>query len=330
MKGKPAMSLIRISLIALLTFSAATLTSVAQAQFPTRPVRIIIGVPPGGLSDNLARALAGEVSRIWGQPVLVENRVGASDIVAADAVAKAPPDGHTLYQTNGTLLMVNQLLRKKLPFDVERDFAPVVGLVRTSDVLVVRNGLNVKTVSDLIALAREKPGALNYGSLGIGSAPHLDVEKLSVAANVRFTHIPYKGGADAARGLMSGEIDFSFNGLTSVLGQIRQGQVRAIAWGAPQRSAAIPDVPTLAESGYAFDTGSWLGWMVPASTPRPIIERISSDALQVLASPAFRDKHVLAFGLEPLNLGREPFTALMKETRASFADLFSRIKITLE
>jgi tripartite-type tricarboxylate transporter receptor subunit TctC len=314
----------------LIVLLAVAGSAFAQAPFPSKPVRIIIGVPPGGLSDNLARAIGGELSKIWGQSVIVENRVGASDIVAAEASAKSAPDGHTLYQTNGTLLMVNQLLRKNLPFDIERDFTPVHGIVRTSDVLVVRNSLPVKSVSDLVSLARAKPGALNYGSFGVGSAPHLDAAKLSVAANIQMTHIPYKGGADVAKALVAGDIDFSFNGLTSVLGLIRGGQIRAIAWGAPQRSPAIPDVPTLKESGYSFDTGSWLGWLVPSATPRAVTERISADANRVLAQPAFTAKFVTSVGMEPLNSPLDQFAALMKDTRSTYAALFSKVEMKLE
>ena len=302
----------------------------AQPSFPVKPVRVIIGVPPGGLSDNLARAMGAELSKTWNQPVLVENRTGASDIIAADAVAKSAPDGHTIYQANGTLTMVNQLLRKNLPYDFDRDFMPVLGAVTTSDVLVVRNGLNVNSVAELVALARSKPGALNYASFGFGSAPHLDAEKLSVAAGLRMTHVPYKGGADVAKALVSGEVDLSFNGLLSVLGLIRGGQIKALAWGAPERSAVIPDVPTLKEAGYPFDTGSWIGWMVPAATPRATAEKISSDASRVLANPAFREKYVTAVGLEPLNLPIGPFTTLVKETRESYVNLFSKVQIKLE
>jgi tripartite-type tricarboxylate transporter receptor subunit TctC len=328
---KPIASLVAtLPLLMTLMASAAIAQQPPAQAYPSKPVRIIIGVPPGGLSDNLARAMGTELGKVWGQAVVVENRVGASDIIAADAVAKAAPDGHTIYQANGTLSMVNQLLRRNLPYDFDRDFMPVLGAVRTSDVLVVRNGLNVNTVADLIALARSKPGALNYASFGFGSAPHLDAEKLSVAAGIRMTHVPYKGGADVAKALAAGEVDLSFNGLLSVLGLIRGGQIKALAWGAPERSAVIPDVPTLKEAGYSFDTGGWIGWLVPAATPRSIAEKISADGSRLLANPAFRDKYVTSVGLEQLNLPIGPFTALVKETRESYVSLFSKVQIKLE
>ena len=309
----------------------ALVCGAATAQsYPVKPVRIVIGVAAGGLSDNLARAIGGELSKVWGQSVLVENRVGASDIVAAEAVARSPADGYTIYQTNGTLTMVNALLRKNLPYDFDRDFAPVIGVVRTSDVLMVRNSLGVNNVAELVALARSKPGALNYGSFGIGSAAHLDAEKFNVAAGLRTTHVPYKGGADVAKALLTGEIDFSFNGLSSVLGLVRQGQARALAWGAPERSAAIPNVPTLKEAGFDFDTGGWLGFFAPSATPRAIVEKISADTSRVLADPAFRDKFILGVGLEPLNLPLAQFGAMVRDTRSAYVTLFSKIEIKLQ
>ena len=312
-----------------LVCAAAPMTAAAQV-FPSKTVRIVIGVPPGGLSDTLARGLAGELSRTWGQPVIVENRPGAADVVAADAVAKSAADGHVIYQTNGTVLLINQLLRKNLPFEAEKAFSPVIGLVRTSDVLVTRPGLGAASVQELVALARAKPGALNYGSLGIGSSTHLDVEKLSVTAGIRTTHIPYKGGVDVTKGLLAGDIDFAFNGLTSTIALIKQGQVKALAWGAEQRSPLMPDVPTLAESGYRFDTGSWLGWFVPSGTPRAVAEKLSADAGRVLATPAFRDKFVLGIGLEPLNLPVAEFATLVRDSREEYSALFRKIELKLE
>ncbi|MSQ53313.1 MAG: tripartite tricarboxylate transporter substrate binding protein [Betaproteobacteria bacterium] len=309
---------------------ASACGAVFAQSYPVKPVRIIIGVAAGGLSDNLARAIGGELSKVWGQSVLIENRVGASDIVAAEAVARSPADGYAIYQTNGTLTMVNALLRKNLPYDFDRDFAPVIGVVRTSDVLMVRNSLRVNSVAELVALARSKPGVLNYGSFGIGSAAHLDAEKFNVAASLRTTHVPYKGGADVAKALLTGEIDFSFNGLSSVLGLIRQGQARALAWGAPERSPAIPDVPTLKEAGFDFDTGGWLGFFVPSATPRAVTEKISSDTSRVLANPAFRDKFILGVGLEPLNLPLAQFGAMVRDTRSTYVSLFSKIEIKLQ
>ena len=196
----------------------ALAATAAHAQsFPSKPVLIVIGVAAGGLSDTLARGVAGELTKVWGQAVIIENRPGASDVVAAETVAKSAPDGHTLYQTNASIHMINTLLRKNLPFDASRAFTPVVGLVRTSDVLIARPSLGVGNVQELVTLARSKPGALNYGSFGIGSAAHLDAEKVAQAAKISFVHVPYKGGAHVIKALLSNDVDFAFTGLTAAL-----------------------------------------------------------------------------------------------------------------
>jgi tripartite-type tricarboxylate transporter receptor subunit TctC len=165
---------------------------------------------------------------------------------------------------------------------------------------------------------------------GVGSAAHIDVEKLSVAANIKATHIPYKGGGEIPKALLANEIDFAFTGLTGVLPLIRQGRIRALAFGGPKRSPALPEVPTLLESGYDFDTGGWFGWLVPAATPKAVVEKIAADTGRVLATPAFRDKYILAVGLEPLNAASGPFTELMRETRAKYAALFKVVQIKIE
>jgi tripartite-type tricarboxylate transporter receptor subunit TctC len=301
----------------------------AQA-FPAKPVRIVIGVSAGGLSDTLARGLAGELTKLWGQNVIVENRPGASDVVAAEAVARSAPDGYTLYMTNANVTMVNQFLRKNLPFDPARDFVPVIGLVRTSDVLLVRPQLPVNSVRELAALARSKPGSLNYGTFGMGSAAHLDAEKFSVAAGVQMVHVPYKGGADVMQALLAGQVDLAFTGLTAAIPLIRAGKLKALAWGADQRSAAIPDVPTLREAGYDFETGGWLGVLAPTGTPAAIVEKISADAGRVGDMPAFRDKFVLAVGLEPMNMQARQFAEHLKESREKYAELFKKIDLKLE
>jgi tripartite-type tricarboxylate transporter receptor subunit TctC len=301
----------------------------AQA-YPSKPVRIVIGVTAGGLSDTFARGLAGELSKIWGQSVIIENRPGASDVVAAEAVAKSAPDGYTLYQTNANVTMVNQFLRKNLPFDTSRDFIPVIGMVQTSDVLLVRPTLPVRSAQELAALARSKPGALNYGTFGIGSAAHLDAEKFNLAAGIRTQHIPYKGGADVMAALITGDVDFAFTGLTAAVPHIKSGKIRALAWGADKRSGAIPDVPTLRESGFDFDTGGWLALLAPTGVPAAIVEKVSADTGRVLEIPAFRDKFIFAAGLEPYNAPAKQFAERLRSDREKYAALFKKITLKLD
>ena len=318
-------------LIAALAICLATGLPRAQAQsFPAKPVRIVIGVAPGGVIDTLARGIAGELSKSWNQSVVVENRTGAGDIIAADAVAKAAPDGHTLLQTNSVTFLVNQFMRSKLPYDPVKDLAPVVGLTRTSDVLLVNPKLGVATVQELVALARAKPGALNYGSFGIGSAAHLDAVAFASVAGIQITHIPYKGGAAVIAALLGGEIDFSFSGLTPSLGPVKQGSLKALAFGAAQRSPALPQVPTFQEAGYNIETGSWFGVFGPAATPRAIVEKISADTSRVLATPAFRDKFVLGVGMEELNLQAGLFAELLRDSREKFVSQYGSLNLKLD
>jgi len=302
-----------------------------QAQsFPSKPVRIVIGVVPGGVIDTLARGVTGELSRNWNQSVVVENRVGAGDIVAGDAVAKSAPDGHTLLLTSSATFLVNQFMRSKLPYDPVKDFVPVVALTRTSDVLLAIPKLGVSSVKELVALAKSKPGALNYGSFGIGSAAHLDAVAFASVAGIQITHIPYKGGAAVIAALLGGEIDFSFSGLTPSLGPVKQGSLKALAFGAAQRSPALPQVPTFQEAGYNIETGSWFGIFGPAATPRAIVEKISADTSRVLATPAFRDKFVLGVGMEELNLQAGPFAELLRDSREKFASQYGSLNIKLD
>jgi tripartite-type tricarboxylate transporter receptor subunit TctC len=320
------MSRSALALLAILFCAGSTLAQ----PYPAKPVRLVIGVSAGGLSDTLARGLAGEISKLWNQSVLVENRPGASDLIAAETVAKSAGDGYTLYMTNANLTMVNKYVRRNLPFNYDRDFVPVIGLVRTSDVLIVRPDLPVKSVRDLATLARSKPGALTYGTFGVGSAAHLDAEKFSVAAGVRMVHVPYKGGADVMQALLGSQVDLAFTGLTAALPLIRSGKLRALAWGADERSNAIPDVPTLRESGFDFETGGWLGIFAPSATPQAIVEKISSDAGRVLEMPAFREKFVFGVGLEPMNMPAKPFAEHVRDSGQKYAALFKAIDLKLE
>ncbi len=307
----------------------------AQAQlagaFPGKPVRLVLPVPAGGLQDGLARALAFELSKSWGQQVLVENRPGASGIIAADIVAKAPADGYTVFMTDNVTWMANQFLRSKLPYDPVRDFAPVAGLVVAGNVLVAPVDSVAKSLQELIAMARAKPGHLNYGSFGLGSSPHVDTEALSTAAAIRLIHVPYKGGPEILQALMGGQIAFSITGLPPALPLIRQGRIKALAYGGLRRSSALPDVPTLSESGLpGFESSAWFGWMAPARTPAAIIEKIAADAIRVASTPEFRDKYILGVGMEPMGLAPVAFSDLIKADREKYSVRLKALDLKLD
>jgi tripartite-type tricarboxylate transporter receptor subunit TctC len=282
-------------------------------------VKLVIPVPPGGVQDLLARGIGQELSALWGQSVITENRPGAGGVSAADAVAKAAPDGYMIFMADEVPLTITPLLMSRLPYDPLNDFTPVVALVQSSHVLVVATGAPYGSVKELLAAARSRPGALNYGTFGAGSTGHLNTEELAALAGIKVTHVPYKGGADVLRALVAGDIQFAITGLTPAQPLLKQGRLKAIAYTGARRLVSLPDVPTMAEAGVpGFQTRSWFGWMVPAGTPRPVVERIAADAGRVIATNEFRDKYLAPAGVEVLNLGPDQFPSLLAETRAKY------------
>jgi tripartite-type tricarboxylate transporter receptor subunit TctC len=306
-------------------FAIAPSISLAQA-YPVRPVRVVLALPPGGAQDNLARAAAQELTKVWGQTVLIENRPGAGGILAAETVARSAPDGYTILMVDKVPLVNNIYLQRSLPFDPVKDFAPVVTLALTANWIVANNNFPANTVQELIAYARARPGQINYGTFGPGSVNHIQTEEFSRMTGIKLTHIPYKGGADLVRALLSGEVSIAFNGVSGVPA-MRQKQLKAIAYGGLQRTQVLPDVPTIEESGVTgLDARSWFGWVVPAATPRTIIDRIATDTAQVVAAPAFRDKYIVGIGLEPFHVGPDAFAELLASERKDFEALIKRLE----
>ncbi len=298
------------------------------AAYPAKPVRIVIPVPPGGVQDLIARGIGQELTRIWGQSVVTENRPGAGGVSAADAVAKAAPDGHTILMSDDVPLVISPLLIEKLPYDPVVDFAPAVALVQASHVIVVAANFPAKNLQDLISAARAQPGSINYGSFGVGSTVHLNTEEFSALAGIKLTHVPYKGGADVLRAVVAGDIQFAIAGLTPSQPLIKQGRLRVLAYTGTRRLAELPDVPTVAEAGVAgFSTRSWFGWTLPAATPRAIIEKIAADAGRVVASPEFRAKYLVNAGLEVLNMGPDQFPQLLKDSRVKYEAQIRRLNL---
>ena len=311
-------SLFRI--FAALALALPAFAACAQS-YPSKPVRIVLPVAAGGIQDTLTRAMAPEMTRRWGQPAIVENRAGANGIIASEYVARSAPDGYTILMTSHIQLS-NDLLPegRGLSFDPVKDFTPVIGLVSTGNILVAKPRFPANTLQELIALARQKPGELNYGSWGIGSSPHVDTETLAKLTGVKLTHVPYKGGGPLLQAVLAGEVSFTIMGLQPALAFIRQGRLKAIAYGGLQRSTVLPDVPTLSESGFkGFDSGGWFGWLVPSATPKAVVDRIASDASAVITTPEFRDKHILGVGMELLNLSSAAFTERFKADREAYA-----------
>ncbi len=294
----------------------------AGQSYPNKPIHVILPVSGGGIQDNLTRAMAPEMTRRLGQPMIVENRGGANGIIASEYVAHSPPDGYTILMTS-YIQVSNDLVPgiTKLTFDPVKDLLPVIALVSTGNIMVTTPQFPAGNLQELIALARQKPGQLNYGSWGIGSSPHIDTEMISRLAGVKMTHVPYKGGGPLLQAVLAREIDFTIMALQTALPAVRQGRLKALAFGGLQRSSVLPDVPTISESGFRnFDSGGWFGWLVPAGTPKAVVDRIAADASAVITNPSFRDKHIVELGMEVLNLSSAAFAERFKADREAYAE----------
>jgi tripartite-type tricarboxylate transporter receptor subunit TctC len=286
---------------------------VALAQYPVKPVRVIVPYSPGGAVDSFARVLTQQLSEHWNQSVVVENRPGASTMIGAEQVAKSPADGYTLLLTAELTLVTLPHLYEKIPYDPLRDFAPITGLVSATQALVANPSLPVKTVNDVVTLAKAKPGELTYGSFGIGSTGHLNMEVFQAMTGTRFNHIPYGGAGPAMNDVVGGHVSLMFAALSIVKGSVDAGKLRMIGVGSDRRSGEFPDVPTISESGVpGFEAKSWFGLVAPAGTPPEIIKKINEDVTKVISDPAFARQYLAAQGLVPITGTPEEFAAFIQ------------------
>jgi tripartite-type tricarboxylate transporter receptor subunit TctC len=270
----------------------------ATPAWPTRPVRLIVPYPAGGGVDVLARALSQKLQESWGQPVTVDNRPGANTLVGTEMAARAT-DGHTLLFTTDATFTINPHLYARLPYDLERDFRPVSRLVSFSQLLVAHAELPANTMAELVALARRKPGQLSYASYGPGSQPQLATETLKQKAGIFIVHIPYRGIPQAVSAVISGEVAITWAGIPSSRQHLQTRRIKALAYGGKTRSAAFPDVPTVAELGYPeIDANVWVGLFAPAGMSPALAERIQQDVAAILREPAFRAQEVEAKGYD--------------------------------
>src|SRR5688572_6995501 len=285
----------------MLLFSCA----IAAQDFPNRPLRLIVTVPPGGAADFIARLVGGKLSESLGQPVVVENRGGAGGTIAADAVAKASPDGYTLLQNSITTHGVGPHLYSKLPYDPVKDFAPVSGLALLPLIMAVNADLPSKSVSELITLS--KASNLNFASSGNGGAPHMAAELFKSVTGAPLTHVPYKGSGPAVADLVGGRVQIMFDAAPSLIAHVRAGKLRVLAAASSERNRLLPDVPTFSELGFAkIEVSLWYGLLVPAGTPRPVIERLNRDVTKVLTAADVRER-LQAQGAEPMPGAPEAF-----------------------
>lgn len=291
-------------------FVLAAFNACAQS-WPAKPIRAIVPVGAGSSTDIVHRIVLEQLSTQLGQPIVVENRVGAGGTIGSAAVATAEPDGYTIL-AHGSAHTIAPALYKALPYHPARDFAAVVAIGTSPVVLVVLPGKGIKSAADLIAAAKARPNALNFSSVGIGSATHLSAERFQSSAGIQAVHIPFKGGAEAMTEVIAGRVDFFFGPVALVLPQVREGRLVALAVNTEQRSAALPEVPTTREAGFRdAEYPIWFGLFVPAKTPRPIIEMLNRETLKALQTAKVREK-LVALGVDPMPMSPDQFAAYVE------------------
>ncbi len=302
----------------------------SSSDYPNRPIRLVLPFPPGGGTDTLARIIAPKLSQAMGQQWVVDNRGGAGGNIANDVVAKAAADGYTVLMGFNTALTVNPALYKNLPFDVMRDFQPITQLAGAQYVMVVHPSVAATSVKEFVALAKAKPGALNYSSGGIGTPLHLAAELFKLKAGVNMVHVPFKGGGPAVVAVLGGEIQVTFGSLPASMPHVKAGKLRALAVTGLKRSEVAPDVPTLAESGFpGFDVTNWYGFLVPAKTPEPVVTRLHREALVAMRTPEVQEA-LAKQGLEIATSNPAEFAALIKSETATWAELIKAANIRAE
>ena len=300
----------------------------ALAQYPSKPVRIIVPFPPGGATDVVTRILAQSLTEKWGQQVLVENRAGAGGNIGADAVAKSAPDGYTLLMTSGSIVTSNQHIYKKMPFDPAKDLLPITNVATGPMVIEVHPSVPVKNLRELIALAKKNPGKYNYGSAGFGSQVHLAGESFLYAAGLDITHVPYKGAGPALNDLVAGQLTMMPDNIASSIGFIYQKKLRPLAVTSKERSPLLPEVPTVAEQGFpGFEASGWFGLMAPAGTPGDVVQKVYADAKLILDTTQMRAR-LFTLGMRPVANTPDEMRASIARESANWAVVVRERKIS--
>jgi tripartite-type tricarboxylate transporter receptor subunit TctC len=301
--------------------------------YPARPITIVITSVPGGVTDVVGRALGHELTKAWGQQVIIENKGGASHIIGAEAVAKAAPDGYTLLVGESGTFTVNPTLypKDKLPFDTEKDFIPITGLVRINQALLADRSLPVANAAELIALAKGKPGQLTYGTAGIGSALHMNMELFDHMAGIRLVAVHYRGATPALTDLIGGSINVMTISVASALPPLQAGQLKILGIGSLRRLSQVPDIPTVAESGLpGYQATAWFGLFATAGTPRDIVMTIDTEVRRIFGDPAFRARFLDPQMFEPMAAAPDEFADYIKAERAKWSKVIRDANIRLE
>lgn len=325
-------NVLRRQLLAATAVLPAALPALALAgTYPDTSIRLVVAFPPGGGTDGAARLVGEKLAAEIGQAVVVENRAGAGGVIGAQSVARARPDGYTLLFGTGAELLVNPATRKAAPYDPLRDFAPVAEVGSVAFALVVPAASPLRSLPDLVAAAKARPGSLNYASFGVGSTNHLIGELFLHAAGVAATHVPFQGSQQAMASLLAGDVDFAFDTAAVVLPQIRAGKLRALATPSPRRLAALPDVPTFAEQGYPGLVGStWAAMLAPAGTPAAIVQRMSEEVARIIRSPEVSRRLEETMGTIPEGSTPQECDAFIAAETAKWARLIRSAGVTLD
>jgi len=309
-------------------FSVSTVTQAQTANFPTRPLRLVVGFPAGGPADFFARSIAQKMTEVIGQQVIVDNRAGVSGMIAAEHVARtAPPDGYTMYFAGTGVLTFAPNLYAKLPMDVHKELMPLTLAVTVPEMLVVHPSLPVKTVKELVALAKAKPTQLNYASTGNGGITHLASELFALRTGIKITHIPYKGTGPGVIDTIAGNTQMMVAAVSAVIGHIHNKRLRGLAVSSPKRLSALPDTPTVMEAGYQYQVNNWHGVIAPKGVPTAIIDKLNSEINKAITNPDFA-KRIAQDGLEPAGGTPEAFGELLKREVVEWGEVVRAANVT--
>ena len=311
---------------------AGALLSIAPSwsqSYPVRPVRVIVPFSPGGATDIVTRLVAQKLTEVWGQTVVVDNRAGASGNIGGDLAAKSNADGYTLFMTSGSIVAANQHLFKRMPFNPEKDLVAVTNVASGPQAIVVHPNFAAKTLKEFIAAAKAKPRGFTYGSAGVGTQTHLAAENFLYTAGIDLIHIPYKGEGPALTDLVGGQIQMVTPNLSAAIGFVQQGRLRALAVTSKERSKQLPDVPAAAETLPGFENLGWFGFMVPAGTPKPIVQKLYQDTARALQSPDLRTRFE-QIGMVPVGNAPEAFARAIREESQRWAKIVNERRLQVD
>jgi len=311
-----------------LFLSFASLHTFAQ-NYPSKPVRVIVGFSAGGANDIVARVVGQKLAEIWGQQIAVDNRAGAGGNIAGELAAKAAPDGYTLFMTNGTIVTANQHIYKKMPFDPARDLVAITNVASGPQVLVVTPSFPPKTIKEFIALAKARPHEITFGSAGFSSQTHLAAENFSNTARIDVVHIPYKGEAPALVDVMSGQLQFATPNLAAAINFVQQGKLRALGVTSKKRSPQLPDVPAIAETVPGFENIGWFGLVVATGTPKEVIDKIYRDTVKALEAPDVKGRFE-GLGMDPVGNSPADFAKAIREETERWAKIVRERKLVVD